>query len=66
MCLASIKGTGKYIYHYDNLPEEFFDLSNDPLEQQSLADERGKEELDKRREDLFAWRSNVDATYRGR
>jgi arylsulfatase A-like enzyme len=66
MCLASIKGTGKYIYHYDNLPEEFFDLSNDPLEQQSLADERGKEELDKRREDLFAWRSNVDATYRGK
>ncbi|MCA1737910.1 MAG: sulfatase, partial [Actinobacteria bacterium] len=62
-CLASIKGNEKYIYHYDNQPEELFDLSKDPLEEHNLADEYSKEDLDKRREDLLAWRSNVDAVY---
>ncbi len=62
-CLASIKGTEKYIYHYEDQPEEFFDLSKDPLEVHNLASERGKEELDKRREDLLAWLSRANAEY---
>src|SRR5919202_754048 len=64
-CLASIKGNEKYIYHYDNQPEEVFDLSEDPLEEHNLADEYSKEELDKRREELLAWRSKVNAQYGG-
>jgi hypothetical protein len=63
--LASIKGNEKYIYHYDNQPEEVFDLSKDPLEEHNLADEYGKEEVDKRREDLLAWRSKVNTQYGG-
>ena len=63
-CLASLKGNEKYIYHYGNQPDELFDLSEDPLEQRNLADERGKEELDKRRDDLLIWGSSVNAAYR--
>ena len=62
-CLASINGDEKYIYHYDNQPEEVFNLSEDPLEEHNLADEYSEEDLDKRREDLFQWRSSVNATY---
>jgi arylsulfatase A-like enzyme len=62
-CLASIKGNEKYIYHYDNQPEEVFDLSADPLEEHNLAGEYSKEDLDKRREDLLAWRSSVNTVY---
>lgn len=62
-CLASIKGNEKYIYHYDNQPDEIFDLSKDPLEKQNLASEYSKGDLDKRREDLLAWRSRVNAEH---
>jgi len=62
-CLASIKGVEKYIYHYDNQPEEVFNLSEDPLEEHNLADEYSKEDLDKWREDLLAWLSSVNSKY---
>jgi lipoteichoic acid synthase len=61
-CAASLKGEEKYIYHYGNQPDEFFDLSKDPLEQENLADERG-EDVDNRREELLEWRASVNATY---
>jgi len=64
-CLARIRGHEKYIYHYDNRPDELFDLSKDPLETQNLAGNQGEEELNKRRKDLLEWRSGVDATYNG-
>jgi lipoteichoic acid synthase len=64
-CMASIKGNEKYIYHYDNQPEEVFNLSEDPLEEHNLADEYSKEELDRRRQDLFQWLSRIDAEYGG-
>jgi len=65
-CLASLKASEKYIYHYDSQPDEFFDLSNDPLEKSNLASERPKEEIDKRREELLEWHSRVNAKYEGR
>jgi lipoteichoic acid synthase len=61
-CLASIEGSEKYIYHYGNQPEEFFDLSKDPLERENLAGERGKE-VEEQRQALLEWRSSVNATY---
>jgi lipoteichoic acid synthase len=61
--LASIKGVEKYIYHYDNQPEEVFDLSKDPQEQRNLAGEISEEELAKRRDELLKWHSGVNATY---
>jgi lipoteichoic acid synthase len=64
-CMASINGDEKYIYHYGNQPEEVFNLSNDPLEEHNLADEYSKEDLDRLREDLFAWLTRIDAEYGG-
>jgi arylsulfatase A-like enzyme len=61
-CLASIKGFEKYIYHYDNQPDEFFDLSQDPFEKHNLTDERAKE-VEKRRDKLLAWRLRINAMY---
>jgi len=62
-CLASIKGYEKYIHHYDDQPDEVFDLSEDPLEKRNLASEHGQKELDERREELLAWRSRINAGY---
>ena len=61
-CMASINGDEKYIYHHGNQPDEFFDLSEDPLEKENLAGEKGKE-VEERREALLNWRSSVNATY---
>ena len=61
-CLASISGDHKYIYHYGNRPEELFDLSEDPLEEDNLANEH-PEEVEQRRKDVLAWRSRIDAVY---
>jgi lipoteichoic acid synthase len=61
-CLASIRGNEKYIYHYDNQPDELFDLSKDPLEEHNLVDERAKE-VGARRYELLTWRSRMNATY---
>jgi phosphoglycerol transferase MdoB-like AlkP superfamily enzyme len=62
-CLARIKGSEKYIYHYGNQPDEIFDLSQDPLEKQNLASLYSEEALDKRRKELLEWRSKVNAQY---
>jgi lipoteichoic acid synthase len=63
-CMASLRGSEKYIYHYGNQPDELFDISKDPTERKNLADGPGSQELDNRREELLKWRSKVNATYR--
>jgi arylsulfatase A-like enzyme len=64
-CMASLKGTEKYIYHYGDQPDELFDLSEDPLEERNLAGERDEKELNERRKELLAWASRLDAEYGG-
>ena len=61
-CLASIKGTEKYIYHFDDKPEELFDLSKDSAEKNNLAAQNPKE-VEKRRQELLEWRSEVYSKY---
>jgi len=63
-CLASLKGNMKYIYFFDNQPDQLFDLSNDPFEEHDLASDR-QNEVEVRRAELLAWRSSIDAMYRG-
>jgi phosphoglycerol transferase MdoB-like AlkP superfamily enzyme len=60
---ATITGNEKYIYHFGNLPEEFYDLSKDPLERHNLAGRVGKKELDRRRSNLLEWHAKASATY---
>jgi lipoteichoic acid synthase len=62
-CLASLQGDEKYIHHYNNQPDELFDLSEDPLEQENLASELTEEELDERRQRLLEWRTKVNEQY---
>jgi lipoteichoic acid synthase len=62
-CLASLKAYEKYIYHYGDRPDEFFDLSKDPLEEHNLAGKRG-EEVEEKRNELLEWRARIDAFYR--
>jgi lipoteichoic acid synthase len=62
-CLASLKGTEKYIYHFDDKPEEVFDLSKDPIERQNLAEQYPPERLEERRRELLEWRAKVNSRY---
>jgi lipoteichoic acid synthase len=62
-CLASVEGTEKYVYHYADRSEEFYDLSRDPLERKNIAEEVAPEELKERRDALLEWRTRVDAIY---
>lgn len=64
-CLANIKGDRKYIYNYGNAPDEFYDLSEDPLEKNNTVDQIPQEKLEKRREELLEWRARSDAAYGG-
>lgn len=60
-CLASIRGTEKYVYHYGERDEQLFDLEKDPLEKTSLPGPR--EEKEQLRSALFEWRNRVNAMY---
>ncbi len=62
-CMASLKGYQKFIYHFDDRPEEFFNLASDPAEQMNLAAERAPSELKKWRAELVEWRAKVRAMY---
>ena len=53
----------KYIYHYGNQPEEFYDLSEDPRERNNIAGQLPPGELERRREELLEWRSRTAALY---
>jgi lipoteichoic acid synthase len=64
--LGSLRGFEKYIYHYDHIPEEFFDLSEDPFEEHNIVDECDEQEIEERRNDVVAWRARVNAIYEGK
>ncbi len=57
--LASLRGFQTYIYHYDHQPEEFLDLSEDPFEEHNIVDERDEGEIEKRRNEVVAWRGST-------
>jgi phosphoglycerol transferase MdoB-like AlkP superfamily enzyme len=62
-CMASLKGSEKYIDHFDDRPTELFDHAADPEERINLAGERLPDELKQRRTELVAWRAAVRAMY---
>ena len=62
-CLASLKGTEKYIYFFGNQEEEVYDLASDPFERDNIADQQSKKELKKKRLQLLAWYSRVNGLY---
>ena len=54
-------GYEKYIYHYDNRPEELYDLRRDPLEQNNLAKE--DEPHEDLQTEILDWRAKTAALY---
>ena len=62
-CLASIKGSKKYIYYYGNKRAEYFDLSKDPLEKRNLIDEQAPGKLENLRYDLLSWQAQIESSY---
>jgi hypothetical protein len=64
-CMASLKGSEKFITHYIDQSDELYDLSNDPLERNNLVDEYGESQMKERRAELLTWRSKINAMYEG-
>ena len=62
-CLASIKDDEKYIYHYGNMADEYFDLSEDPYERHNIIEQQGEARIEGLREDLLSWEGKVNASY---
>ena len=62
-CLASISGDEKYIYHYGNKADEYFDLSSDPYERHNIIEQQSEEKIKALRDDLLSWESRVTASY---
>jgi lipoteichoic acid synthase len=62
-CMASISGDEKYIYHYGNKGDEYFDLSKDPHERNNIIGRLDEEKIKALRHDLLAWASRIEASY---
>ena len=63
-CLASLDGDQKYIYSYGNRGEEYYDLSEDPKEQNNIIEEQPEGKIEDLRDDLLAWEARVNASYK--
>lgn len=61
-CLASIRGTKKYIFHFGQRPDEYFDLASDPGETNNLLASQDWNAITEWREDLLRWRAEVRST----
>ena len=60
---ARIQGQQKYIYHFGNRPEEYYDLKKDPLEKHNVISKFGSRKLDQFRSELLAWHAETTAAY---
>src|SRR5215217_5117427 len=60
---ARIQGQKKYVNHYGNRPEEYYDLKKDPLEKHNLISKVGEKKLDRFRSELLAWHAEATAAY---
>ncbi|GAA3612050.1 LTA synthase family protein [Microlunatus ginsengisoli] len=60
-CLASIEGSQKYVFHFGQQPDEFFDLATDPGERHNIISAQNPDTIAALRADLLAWRAEVRA-----
>jgi lipoteichoic acid synthase len=58
-CAASIKGGLKFIHHYGQREDEFFDLKNDPYERNDLFPVMEPHIIEERRQELLRWRKQL-------
>ena len=62
-CLASVNGDEKYIYSYGNRGEEFYDLSEDPMEKNNIIEAQPEGKIDDLRDNLLKWEARVNDSY---
>ena len=60
-CAAKIKGDDKYIHHFDNRGDQFFDLAADPGEQNNIISTLNNS--GRWRTDILEWRKRVNNLY---
>jgi arylsulfatase A-like enzyme len=60
-CLAEINGTNKYIFHFGQQPDEFFDLASDPGERHNIINAQNPDTIAALRADLLQWRAQTRA-----
>jgi lipoteichoic acid synthase len=60
---ARIEGQEKYIYHFGNRPDEFYNLARDPFERNNLAARVGRKDLQRWRSELLEWHAETTAAY---
>jgi lipoteichoic acid synthase len=63
LSVARIRGHQKYIYHFGNQQDEYYDLKKDPLEENDLIGKVGKKELARLRSEVLAWHAEATAAY---
>jgi glucan phosphoethanolaminetransferase (alkaline phosphatase superfamily) len=63
LSVARIQGQQKYIYHFGNRPEEYYDLKKDPLEKNNLIGKVGEKGLDRFHSEALAWHADATAAY---
>lgn len=61
-CLARLEGGEKYIHDFDE-PDELYDLSEDPQEENDLAGNLSEAEKEERRSELLRWREKNAGRY---
>ena len=62
-CMAQIDGSKKYIHHFGNRADEYFDLAEDPGETNNIINSLSKAEAAEKKHDLLRWQSDVRAAY---
>lgn len=61
-CISRIDGSQKFIYHYQNMNSELFDLTEDPLEKHNLL-EKFSDKRSSYTADIENWRNYVNTAY---
>ncbi len=65
MCAARVEGRFKYIHHFGERDDEYFNLARDPFELSNQIDTLTAPVQARYRDDLVSWSSIVNATHEG-
>jgi hypothetical protein len=52
-----------YLYFYDNLPPEYYDLAEDPFQKTNLIDSVSEEQREMYEKELVAWVEETEAVH---